>query len=307
MIDPFSAMLVAQAIKLLAGPAGAAWDQFATRLGSSVGGAAADKVTNWLLRGGGGGLSDSDLLEMRNDDQASSALRGSLERHLGVTLTPTGVSAGYENQDTVIVAGYEAVLWRVASLAYIENRPIVVDGALQGLGWLTLCIPTPISPRHGALPDPNGIWSRSDGPPRLDRPTFSLADIYVLAPSVDGRENVRDGLNLRYRREPKDVGRPDAPGTAPRDQWHRIEAIESTWVQLEPDGPADSVIEDRSGDPSSVRMDWLRHDWYPDDWYPLIDIPDEVQGMVALSAGADAFAAKSVGLKQRVAAILEAT
>jgi hypothetical protein len=308
VIDPITAMLVGQAIKLLSAPAGAAWAAFSDSIGAGIGGAAAEKVARWLKHGSGAdGLTGADILEMQQDDQASSAIRAGLERHLGVGLASGATPAANQSFDADIVAGFEAVLWRVASLAYIAGHPIVIDGAPQGSGWLTLCSPvTDFLYKPGQLPDPSKIWFRSSTPPRIER-TETIADFRVLAPADGGRTRLKDELNLHFRRESIASSVPNDPGISLTDRWHLIEALESTWVQLQPTPKAYADMILAGADATDMKLGTIHHDWYPAEWLPLIDMPasDELQGMTALAAGADSFATQSGAVRQRVAAILK--
>lgn len=309
MVDPFSLLLLGQAIKVLSVPAGAAWKGFAEQLGSTAGGAAADKVTRWLVHGGDpDGLAESDVDEMRSDPAAATALSQRLEAHLGVPLSPAHAAPStLGSSDSAIVSGYEAVLWRVAALAYLEDRPIVIDGALQGSDWLTACIPTPVFSKPHQLPDPARFWSSSDSPPRRERDDFALAEYYSRRILSDGRPAERDRLNLSFRRSGREGFPPDDPATPLLDRWHRIDGFEATWVLLEPDSAAQGHMIRAGASYADLERRQIGIDSYPPDWLPLLEIPvpDDLTGLKALGSGADAFAAQSKAVVARVKNALE--
>jgi hypothetical protein len=123
-----------------------------------------------------------------------------MERILGVGL---GANADIRRGTARwYVSAYGAILWRVATLASWEERPIAISGALQGREWVTVCVPRV----RGKVVDPSKMWRASDAGAHLllrARGDDSPADFFVQRIEDTGkRDDVVADLNLTFERGP---------------------------------------------------------------------------------------------------------
>jgi len=305
--------LVIQAVKLVVAPlADEARAAFVKDIGQRVGGASAQIVTGWVDRlGKDAGADEIDRVraEMDAQPEVQSALRSGLEDKLGVRLDPSRPGQPRAT-DAVIVDAYEAIFWRIGTLALWERAPIAIEGALQGTEWITVCNPdadvrfgTIFAEAHGPL-EPSGVWQRSDIL-ALERRDDPRVDFFVRRyENATERGTACQQLNRSFRRD-RETGF-SATREGPIDErWHRIDAVYATWVRLEPDSSAVvHISRGRDGGYATMSVDPPKFKEYPDEWPPLMDIPDEAAGVAALTAGADAFASGNAALRTKVQSLL---
>jgi len=230
-----------------------------------------------------------DTIEKAPED--GEVLSAEMGRMLGVQLGATGVKRG---TDGWYVSAYAAILWRIAMLAVWEDRPIAIQGALQGQEWLTVCVP-----RVGSVIDPSRMWRQPE--PRTLLRHFrdgGPADFFVRQiedESVRGHDLA--ALNEQFMIDPNAAFEP-ADTESVADGWHRVDGISRKWVLLKPDADAEQAILSRRPQRRWVVEPVLGHNppafkEYPAEWQPLLKIGSEQGGIVALSAGADEFARAS--------------
>jgi hypothetical protein len=255
------------------------------------------------------GLSaDTDFVDgLEKEPEVADAVRGELEGVLGVSLGGAGVRRGTPEW---YVSAYAAILWRIAMLAVWENRPIAINGALQGTEWVTVSMPLV---QQAIVP--SKIWRRTDDGGLLRALGNPQVEFFVRQ-SEDERSRQHEvaDLNERFMIAPK-AGFKDAEGTSVATDWHRIDGLSRKWVRLKLDPATEAaIIENTStkglfGEPMFIRNLTTRppeFDEYPAEWKPLLTIPSEARAIAVLSAGADAFARASDASADAVEAVLSA-
>jgi hypothetical protein len=218
--------------------------------------------------------------------------------------------------DAWYVSAYAAILWRIAMLAVWEDRPIAIQGALQGREWVTVCVP---KVRGGIAP--SSMWQQWQQPDtRVLRRVWhddGPVDFFVHR-VVDEAERKAEitSLNKRFMREPNDGFRPAETEPA-IESWHRIDGVSRIWVLIKPDALVERAIRlKRPGIPDifseeetlwtgSLEINPPKYEDYPPEWQELIDIESEKDAIAALSAGADEFALQSEASTVAVEAALE--
>ena len=302
--------LVVQAIKLIAPAGEAGWEQFTSEIGKRVGGGAANLVVDWVRRaaqperpGETASPAAELVLEMQQQPMIASKLGAEVGRQLGMDLTsreatPPDVAVA---RDQVVLDAYEAVFWRLAVLAHVEDRPIAFEGALQGGDWTTVCVPSAgIRIGTSKPPAPGDVWTRRPHRKMLQRrdDSWGRAEFFVKRAGSEQATDEAAAINRSFRISGDSGFPPKDQGATLMDRWHRINGIASLWVQLEPDSPARSWIIAHGVDQIDD-IDYPRYEMYPTDWKPLLDIPNELEGVTMLGRSADAFAAESAAVKAR--------
>jgi hypothetical protein len=210
--------------------------------------------------------------------------------------------------DVAVVAAYQAIYWRLAVLAFVEDRPIAVCAALQGSDWLTVCLPrSGLSIGNPKPPTPDDVFRLKGFSPMLVRHDigWGRADFFVKRKAEDQVGPEVQALNRAFRRS-GDAGFPPEDSGAPlEERWHLINGIAAVWVQLAPDPEARTWMIDNGKYQDIEDLDAPRWESYPPEWQPLLDIPDEAAGVTALDRCIDELAASSTALKQRIAKMTE--
>jgi hypothetical protein len=301
------AWLLREAIKLVWPVAEEGWDAFVGGIGTRIGEEGADLAVSWIRKA----LEAPDQVdevtsELQQDPQVASALSAELGRQIGVQLTSdragTLPSAG---TDEYILEAYAAVFWRLAVLAYVEDHPIAVCGALQGSDWITVCRPySGLAIGTPDPPSPDDIWlpSNSKMLRRQEDVNWRRADFYVKKHvPLDAVPAEVASLNRAFRRgDPL----PCHDATAPLEaRWHRVDGVAGVWVQLKPDDAANKFMKEHGARVAELNNPPYRI--YPPEWQPLLDIPDEVAGLTLLDRCADEFSKASARLRAKVNAILQ--
>ena len=244
-----------------------------------------------------------EVIEQEPD--AGEVLREEMESILKVSLDLEGASKG---TDGWYVSAYEAILWRVGVLATWEQRPIAIEGALQGPQWLTVCVPYTRD-----TPAPVNMWRRPDTRTRLRSLRDQPVDFFVRQIEADNeRRNELTALNDRFMISPAVPFAPGEEGSL-AGRWHRLDGLQRKWVVLKPDAATQRTVNAQSphfnGRPLFGHRNFDLHplafDDYPPEWTPLLRIPDEATGISALSAGADGFARVSSASAAAVEAVLQ--
>jgi hypothetical protein len=248
--------------------------------------------------------------------EARAVMGEEMERFLGVKLGVGGdqgstFAGARRGSDGWYVSAYASILWRIAMLAVWEERPIAIQGALQGREWLTVCVPRV----RGAI-NPSAMWQHADSRTLLRiRRDGGPADFFVRQIGDEGgRRHEVAALNEQFMIDPTAVFKPtEVEFTA--DNWHRIDGVYRKWVLLKPDAVAEEAIaRQRPHRPAiyggrDVRVDLEyyppKFNEYPADWQPLLKIGSEEGGIAALSAGADEFARASEASAAAVEALFE--
>lgn len=249
--------------------------------------------------------------------EARDALAGEMERILDVKLGADDVEQAARGTDAWYVSAYAAIFWRIAMLAVWEDRPIAIQGALQGRGWVTVCAPKvrgPIAPSSMWQ-----VWQQPD--PRVLRRVWQdrgPVDFFVRQIKDEAARKAEiASLNREFIIEPGDPFRP-AKAESIEDGWHRIDGASRAWVLLQPDATAERAIRRKRPpglpDLLSPKKENLwdgsfdlyppKYKEYPADWLELLDINSPPEGIAALSAGADEFSAESETSTQAVEAAL---
>lgn len=258
-------------------------------------------------------VTDTSIVEtLEENPRPTGELRGKLEEILGIHLGGPEVAAG---TDAWFVSAYEAVLWRAAVMAGWEGRPIAVKGALQGPEWVTVCVPDP-NRRWGAgqIIDPSSIWSTDTGDRHRVVGEVPLVDFYVRRVEDTGQAATDTGkLNRQFIRTRRfDPG----PASSITETWHRVDGLNRGWVLFQWDDALREHIQ-KLREPARplngrgylfpVNLDKHppRWDECPEDWQLLMEIPDEVAGIAALSNGVDSYAAASSAVAAAVRALLD--
>src|SRR6266568_164317 len=173
-VELIAAWLVMQAYKLSVVPvASGVRQQLVTELSEKIAAPISDRLfgdhapeTNGDTPSGtdadAGFTADTDFVDaIDKAPEARAVLGGEMERILGVKLSSDGVQgdvAGVKRgSDGWYVSAYAAILWRIAMLAVWEERPIAIQGALQGREWVTVCVP-----RVGRAIGPSTMWRQPD-------------------------------------------------------------------------------------------------------------------------------------------------
>jgi hypothetical protein len=199
-----------------------------------------------------------------------------------------------EGSDAWWVSSYEAVLWRVATLAGWARRPIAVAGALQGPAWVTVCVPH-VQLQAGQVIDPSSLWqvTASGHHRRLTKPS---ADFFVRATEVGQLDGTLESLNEEFRLEPRFEPGPAGPDKA---TWHRVEGLRAGWVLFQWDDALTACIQELRNPAMwdgryliPVMLEASPPQWneLPPEWRGLSRIPDKTAGIVAVRNGADAYA-----------------
>jgi hypothetical protein len=307
--------LIHQAIKLVAIPLGEeSWNQFKSEIGKRIGGGAAEIAEDWMRRvaapqqSDGNATADADLVnEMQQQPETASKVGAEIGRRLEMKLSSSAAIAPSNEvrpADEVVLDAYEAVSWRLAVLAFAEDRPIAVAGALQGENWVTACIPQNFAIGPSEPPEPSDIWMRFDRKLRLGGDDWRRANYFVRSTPPGRAPNEAAALDRSFRVSGDAAFPPESDGAALADRWHRVNGISALWVQLQPDSQATTWIIDR-GQGDLTDLDHPLYEAYPPEWKPLLEIPDEVEGVTLLDRSADAFAAQSAALKARMAALFQ--
>jgi len=248
--------------------------------------------------------------------EAGAALGKEIGRILGVKLVVGGdqtstFAGARRGSDGWYVSAYASILWRIAMLAVWEERPIAIQGALQGREWVTVCVPR----ARGAI-NPSAMWQHADSRTLLRiRGDGGKADFFVRQiGDEDGRKNAVAELNEQFMIDPTAPFKPiEVEFTA--DNWHRIDGVSRKWVLLKPDAVAEEAIaSQRPHRPAfyggrDVRLDLEyfppKFNEYPANWQPLLKIGSEKVGIAALNTGADEFARASEASAAAVEALFE--
>jgi hypothetical protein len=254
---------------------------------------------------------------LEQDPSTTEDLRQGAEKVLGVSLSGPEVIPG---SDAWFVSAYEALLWRAAVMAGWEGRPIAVAGALQGPGWVTVCV-LRRSLRAGQVIEPSSLWERTRTADVLRSSSLYLpADFFVRRVGEDeDATQVAAVINRRsartYTFDPGSVG----PG---RGMWHRVDGLSRTWVRFEwddfvarhvveqrPDSAAKLLLERGTLDErviysSALRLTPPEFDEFPENWQEEMDIPDEVTAIGTLSEGLDNYAAASMAILTAARSVL---
>jgi len=250
------------------------------------------------------------------DPEACTVIEEELERILGVKLGAIsgqgGAGAGVRRgTSSWYVSAYAAILWRIAMLAVWEERPIAINGALQGRDWVTVCVP-----RTAKAIAPSAMWRQSDSDMLLrvldNQPPADFFIRQIKVESVRAREIA--ALNDKFMINTKATFKETEDGSI-TDNWHRIDGIGRRWVLLKPDTETGlAIISSRLGarvPMPSYSLNLLNgspptFDEYPAEWQSLLRIEKEANGIEALSAGADEFARASEASAAAVEAALDA-
>lgn len=259
---------------------------------------------------------DEDFVDtIQQEPQARAVLGEEMERILDVNLSTAGAQGGAAadvrtGSPRWYVSNYAAILWRIAMLAVWEERPIAIHGALQGQGWVTVCVP-----RVAKAIAPSAMWRKSDSAMLLrlkdDRPP---ADFFVRQiKSENARAKEVAALNDKFMINTKAAFKETIGGSI-ADNWHRIDGIDRKWVLLKPDTETGiAILNNRSPflDATETSLFLLKaspptFDEYPAEWQPLLKIGKEADAIKALSAGADEFARASEASAAAVEAALDA-
>jgi hypothetical protein len=245
---------------------------------------------------------DTDFVDtIEGAPEARAVLGEEMERVLGVKLGVGGdqsstFAGARRGSDAWYVSAYAAILWRVAMLAVWEERPIAIQGALQGREWVTVCVP-----RVHRVINPSAMWWHSDSRTLLRiRGDGGPADFFVREiGDEDGRTREVAELNEQFMIDPTAVFKPtEVEFTA--DNWHRIDGVSHKWVRLKPDAVTEEAIASQrphrpasyEGRDGRLNLELFPPTFneYPADWQPLLKIGSEQSGIAAVSAGADEFA-----------------
>jgi hypothetical protein len=196
--------------------------------------------------------------------------------------------------DAWFVSAYEAVLWRVATMAGWAARPIAVAGALQGFDWVTVCVP------HGQLTagqviDPSSMWRTTASGDRR-RHKNAPVDFFVrLAEGAQIDSNL-ESLNREFIRTRRFDARRAGPEKA---AWHRVDGLSRGWVLLQWDDGLRAHIQQLRKPMMwdgrylfPVNLEANPPEWgeLPKDWQVLMDFRDPATGIAAMRSGADAYA-----------------
>lgn len=226
--------------------------------------------------------------------EAAAVLSAEMGRVLDVNLGSDGVQRG---TDGWYVSAYAAILWRIAMLAVWEDRPIAIQGALQGREWVTVCLP-----RVSNLIEPTKMWRQPDSRTLLRHlNNEGPADFFVR--QIEGksaRETALAALNDQFMISPKAAFKP-AEVKSIADNWHRMDGVSRKWVLLKPDADAEEAIVShrpqvqdvftgKSVTRPNLELHPPKYEEYPAECQPLLLIESERGGIAALSAGADKFA-----------------
>jgi hypothetical protein len=309
--------VVREAYKLIVVPVA---DNIRQRFVDEVSVKIADPVANKLFHKSappsGAVTADIDFVDtIEKAPEAGAVLSAEMGQMLGVELsTEEDLSAVEVRKGTPgwYVSAYAAILWRIAMLAVWEDRPIAIQGALQGWGWVTVCVPRV----HAAI-NPSTMWRQSN-PHTLLRVLHNKgpADFFVRQvknKTVRGRTIAE--LNEQFMRDPDAAFKP-AKTQSIADDWHRIDGLSRKWVLLKPDANAEQVVAShrpgvkdiftgKSVTPPNLELHPPRFEEYPTEWQPLLEIGSEKVGIAALSAGADEFARASQASIDAVEAALD--
>jgi len=319
VVELIAAWVLREAYKLVVVPVGTELRQrFDKKLADKIAGSVSTTLFHAQATGDNGeGANESEadaevsadtefVDALETSPEASDVLRGELEGILGVSLGGAGVRRGTPEW---YVSAYAAILWRIAMLAVWETRPIAINGALQGMEWVTVCVP-----RVQREIDPSTMWRTDEG---------SLLRVFG-DPPVDffvrqikdesSRQHELAKLNERFMMAPK-AGLKRADDKSVATDWHRIDGLSRKWVHLKLDPATEkALIENTSTKGMFGELMFRRSlktrppelDEYPDEWTPLLTIPSEAHGIAVLSAGADAFACASEAAAAAVDAALSA-
>jgi hypothetical protein len=324
-VELIAAWLVMQAYKLIVVPvASGVRQQFVNELSEKIAAPVSDKLFGDHASGPNDGApsgtdadagftADTDFVEtIEKAPEARAVLGGEMERILGVKLGAAGVQGGVDGvkwgSDGWYVSAYAAILWRIAMLAVWEERPIAIQGALQGREWVTVCVP-----RVRKVIAPSTMWRQLDS--RTLRRVYNNqgpADFFVRQikdETVRGDEVAE--RNEQFMIQPNAAFKPIAAESV-ADGWHRIDGVNRKWVLLKPDAEAEQAIKGPPvillGEPFGERnLETNPPEFYeyPDEWQPLLRIGSEKDGIAALSAGADEFARASEASAAAVQAALD--
>ena len=318
-VELVAAWLLREAYKLVVVPVTSnLQERFDAKLADKISEAVSDKLFPDRAQNGGNGNTlgadadtgyDADKAfvdTIEQEPEAGEALRGEMESILGVSLDLEGARKG---TDGWYVSAYEAILWRVGMLARWEERPIAIEGALQGSQWVTVCVP------YKPVIDPARMWRRPDARTRL-RPMFNDQPVDFFVRRIEDDNELRDELsrlNDRFMISPAAGFAPGEEGSV-AERWHRIDGLSRKWVVLKPDAAIQAMIDDRrpkwegrpQGATRNSELDPLAFDEYPAEWEALLRILSEATGIAALSAGADGFARASEASAAAVEAVLSA-
>jgi hypothetical protein len=315
-VELIAAWLVMQAYKLIVVPvASGVRQQLVNELSAKI----AAPVSERLFGNADAGLTaDLDFVETIEKAPESGAVLGDeMGRILGVRLDAAGVKSGTaagvkRGTDGWYVSGYASILWRIAILAVWEERPIAIQGALQGREWLTVCVP-----RAGRVIDPSTMWRQPDSRTLLrvlnDRGPADFFVRQIRDESVRGHEAA--ALNVQFMIDPDAAFAPEKTESI-ADDWHRIDGVSRKWVLLKPDADAERAIVSHrpqlgdvfTGKPIShpnLELHPPKLNEYPGKWEPLLMIASEKDGITALSVGADEFARASDASAAAVEAALD--
>lgn len=185
-----------------------------------------------------GATDDAIVTALEQDPSTAEDLRQVAEGVLGVSLGGAGVVPG---SDAWFVSAYEALLWRAAVMAGWEGRPIAVAGALQGPGWVTVCVPRrPLRP--GEVIDPSSLWNTtstpdvrrpSDGAPPAD---FFVRRIGEGENAAEAAAAINEWSTITHEFDPGSVG----PGG---EVWHRIDDLSRKWVRFRWDNTVKKYVQ----------------------------------------------------------------
>jgi hypothetical protein len=307
-------LLVYQACKMLLGPV-------AQRVLGDFQQAAADRIEQIILRlvrgdpppteevtppappTGGVAVTDAEIVaDIEAHPQQAEELRRVLEEKLGVPLGGPEAAVG---TDAWFVSAYEAVLWRAACTAGWEDRPIAVAGALQGSDWVTVCVPVPHQHLEaGQVIDPATMWRTPAAQDRRRPVGGPPVDFFVRRVEHAGQaETEAAELNKQFIKTRRFDPGPPGPS---KQAWHRVDGLSRGWVLLQGDDALRKHIEQLRGYMFPVNLDTTPPKWEecPEAWQLLMDIPDPVAGIAALSDGLDKHAVGSAAVVAAARAVL---
>ena len=311
VVELAAGWLVVQAAKFVLAPAAeAARDGFATEVGTRLGSGAAAIVRDWVRRLTNGSPEDAERVtgEMLEHPEIGSAVRTELEQRLGVRLETGAEGIAHDGDaDAFLVDAYEAILWRVAMLTAAGRRPLALEGALQGRSWCTVAVPSIARRFNSGKPlepiEPRDLWRRPDEF-TLERPLFDPpVQFYVKRAPESGCAAELEELNRRFRRDRTEGFSPPNEGP-PETRWHRLDGVQPTWVVLSPDSSAYVHIAGSRSYPTDFDLDPPKYDEYPERWRGLLDLPGDLQGLAALSDGADAIVEQDREIRTQVQSLL---
>jgi hypothetical protein len=260
--------------------------------------------------------------ELDADRQTARVLANALSARTGETLPSVGDqprASGFSNDGrAVLLDGYQRALYNLTLAAVFAGRPVVVDGALQGPGWLTAC-----SPRfrddsqydgllRAAVPEPSMLWypySIEDVEHGFTFPDEPNVTFHVRRlPDPQERQLELARREEQFQFTPRSSLPASAVGTAPQDRWLRIVRVRPRWVNLESDAtdfavpkPEYVTLLESAGLPQTpTPRHLLGFEEYPDDWRPLLKIPQPDEGIRSLMDATDALVRHEYAIRETV-------